>query len=153
SDINEIIDTKVRVTLQNELSNYEELLDAFFNAFMKFATDNVYISGKNNMIALPDFDDIEKIRYFLKIIEDHDFFEMLANSDNFSVRIGEGNEIISSENISVITSKYHIDDVETGVIAIIGPTRMDYNKVIHLVNFVAKKINEINKEPRGEISE
>lgn len=152
SNINEIIETRVRQMLQGELANYEELIDAFLKAFMKFTSDNIYVSGKNNMITLPDFDDIEKIRYFLKIIEDHDFFTMLANSDDFSVKIGSENEIVSSDNISVITSKYKVDD-ETGVIAIIGPTRMDYNKVIHLVNFVARKINEINQKSRGENSE
>ncbi|MDR3214769.1 MAG: heat-inducible transcriptional repressor HrcA [Bacilli bacterium] len=154
SEINNLIETKVKVILAQELANYEELLSAFFNAFIKFTSENIYVSGRNNVINLSDFNDIDKIRGLLNIMDNHDFFEMLSkNSNELTVKIGNENEIITSDDISIVTSKYQVNENETGVIAIIGPTRMDYNRVIHLVNYVAKRINQLNIKSRGENSE
>ncbi|MDF9866803.1 heat-inducible transcriptional repressor [Bacilli bacterium PM5-3] len=148
------IDNEIKEELAKHVANYEYLLDAFVNAFIKFASDYVYVGGRANIINQPDFNDINKIRSLVSVMEDHDFFETLAkNIDGTSVMIGDENQKFSIDDVTIVTSNYNVSDEEKGVIAIIGPTRMDYDKVINLLDYASDKISQLIKEKRGEDSE
>ncbi|MDL2211631.1 heat-inducible transcriptional repressor HrcA [Erysipelotrichaceae bacterium OttesenSCG-928-M19] len=150
-DVVKKIDDEIKDELGKHVSNYENLLDAFVNAFIKFASDHVYVGGRNNIINQPDFDDIEKIRSLVNVIEDYDFFETLAkNIDGNKVIIGHENEYFIDDDVTIVTSNYQVSDDEKGVIAIIGPTRMNYDKVIRLLDYASDKITQLFDEKRGE---
>jgi heat-inducible transcriptional repressor len=64
------------------------------------------------------------------------------NSDMLNIQIGQENEIIEARDCSVIITNYSLGDTILGSIGIIGPTRMEYAKVIQYLNHIRKKINE-----------
>lgn len=154
SDVVEKLNTDIKAELMKYVLDYEELLDAFINAFVRFASDYVYIGGKNNIINQPDFNDVDKVKTLVNIIENNDFFDILSdNIDGIKVSIGTESKIIEADGVSVISSNFMANDSEKGVLAIIGPTRMNYDKVIKIMEYTIKRIEEITKEKRGEFNE
>ena len=154
SDVVTKIETEIKLELAKQITNYEILLDAFVNAFIKFASDYIYVGGRANIINQPDFNDIEKIRSLISVMENNDFFNTLANKiEGTSVMIGHENESFTIDDVTIVTSNYRVSDEEKGVIAIIGPTRMNYDKVINLLDYASDKISQIIKEKRGEDGE
>ncbi|MGL4383030.1 MAG: hypothetical protein ACRCTA_04880, partial [Bacilli bacterium] len=148
------IENEVRVLLSNCIDEYEQLIDVFINAFSRFIVDKVYIGGKNNIIKQPDFNDIEKIRKLLGIMDDHSFFEHLAaNVDGMSIMIGDENQKYSLEELTIVTSNYGLSNNKKGVIAVVGPTRMEYDKVIGILDYVSIQISQLLNEQRGDESE
>lgn len=154
SDVVEKIENNIKVELAKYLLDYEELLDAFKNAFVKFASDYVYIGGRTNIINQPDFNDVGKIKTLVNVIENNDFFDILSNEiDGIRVSIGTESKIVETEGVSVVSSNFKMDETEHGVLAIIGPTRMNYDKVIKILEYTINKIEQLANEKRGESNE
>lgn len=153
-DIVARIEGDIKDELAKHVTDYEFIVDAFVNAFIKFSSDNIYVSGRNNIINQPDFNDIDKIRNIVNVMEDHDFFEELAKHiDGPAVMIGQESNKMQIDDVAIVTSNYDVNENERGVIAIIGPTRMDYDKMINLLDYVSIQISQLIKEQRGGSSE
>lgn len=112
---------------------------------ISFIEDDVYVSGLYNVINLPDFSDISKIREISRAIKDkHIILKLLnelTNTEGVHVFIGNENTVEEMKNLSVVASTYKERERPIGVIALIGPTRMDYSKAIYMVDAVAKCIS------------
>lgn len=144
--INDVVDkmNEIKPLLESQIARHEILFQAFVNAFVKFASDNVYTSGTSNMLYQPEFADIEKLKQLMKMLEDSSIWRQLGSSnEDLVVRIGEANEVMPMDNVSVITSKIHFNTEEEGQLMIVGPTRMPYNKVVALMEYMAKVIEDM----------
>ena len=66
------------------------------------------------------------------------------------VRIGdEGNEVLHMDNVAVVASKFRLNDDEEGQLMIVGPTRMQYNRVVALMEYMSKVIEELYRDEYG----
>lgn len=140
------IEEVVKPLLQVKVKQYDLLLKAFVQVFSRFINDHIYSSGTTNMLYQPEFNDLEKIRHLMEVMNDESFLRQLhIHDDGLSVKIGSEN-ILALEDVTVISSSYHIDDDEKGTIAIIGPTRMKYDQVVGLLEYVSKSIEEAYKK-------
>lgn len=138
---------EIKPLLDSQIARHEVLFQAFVSAFVKFASDNVYTSGTSNMLYQPEFSDIEKLRELMKMLEDTSIWRQLGNSDNdVVVRIGESNEVIPMDNVSVVSSKFKLNNDEEGQLMVVGPTRMPYNRVVALMEYMARVIEEMYSE-------
>lgn len=147
--INNVIEKmeEIKPLLDTQIARHEVLFQAFVSAFVKFATDNVYTSGTSNMLYQPEFSDIVKLRELMKMLEDTSIWRRLGNSEeNVVVRIGNSNEVLPMDNVSVVSSKFKINEDEEGQLMVVGPTRMPYNKVVALMEYMAKVIEEMYSE-------
>lgn len=154
----EQIEVMLKGNLKNELSkylsDYESVIDAFINTFIKAVSDEVYIGGRTNIINQPDFNDAQKIRKLINTLENQEFFLDLAKQvNNQKVMIGQEQDFLHMDDITIISQNYNINDDDKGVIAIIGPTRMEYQKVVSILEYASNKINQLIKENRGEDNE
>ena len=148
------LDNDVREELSRNVANYELFLDAFVNTFIKFASNQFYIGGRSNIINQPDFDDINKIKHIVETLEDQEFFAELAHElSQHSVLIGNVDNALPLEDVTVVSANYHISADEQGVLAIIGPKRMEYSKVIKILEYTSDQISQIFNEQRGESNE
>lgn len=151
SDVVDKLNSEIRVELAKYVLDYEELLDAFTNAFVKFASDYVYIGGRTNIINQPDFNDVNKIKSLVNVIESNDFFDILSNNfDGIKISIGNESKLIEANGVSVVSSNFKMDETEQGVLAVIGPTRMNYDKVIKIMEYTINRIEQLAREKRGE---
>jgi heat-inducible transcriptional repressor len=109
--------------------------------------DKLHIAGTGNIIDQPEFVDPRNFRSVIELIENEDIIvHLLEKHDELEqthvVTIGAENQDDNASNYSIITATYNVDGV-TGRVGIIGPTRMNYSKVIPLVDYVAKTIAEM----------
>ena len=122
---------EIEPLLASHVARHEVLFEAFVNAFMRFATENVYCSGQSNMLYQPEFADIEKLKELMKMLEDSSLFRQIANHEgNMAIEIGGEHELVQVDNVAVISSKFRIGDNEQGELMVVGPTRMQYNRVV-----------------------
>lgn len=107
----------------------------------------VFLEGAINMLNYPEFSNVERAREFLKLMVEKDLISRVlkdANSekDKIVIKIGHENDIEEMKECSLITTTYTAGDVVIGTIGIIGPTRMEYSKVLAAINYMKSKMKE-----------
>lgn len=116
---------------------------------LSFSESDIFVSGLYDVMDLPDFSDISRIRDLSKAIKDkHTILRLLEDlslTDGVKVVIGDENPIEGLKKMSIVTSTYKEGDKPMGIIALIGPTRMDYPKAILMVDTVAQCISRTLK--------
>lgn len=156
--ISEVVDkmSELEPILAEHVKRYEELFQAFLKAFVKFnsESDNIYFSGKNNMLYQPEFHDIEKVRKLMEVMENDSVWRRFKHQNKgINVSIGESNDFIDVEDVSVVSSRISIGQDE-GQLMVVGPTRMAYDRVIGMMEYMTETIeklfNDSTKENENE---
>lgn len=150
SQVSEKIHYEINTERIKELMIYNQtIIDTFLEAFTKFTKSKYYLSGKNKMLYQPEFSDVNRVRELLTFFEQNDVFKLVENTkeqQGLTVRIGRENQINAMRDCTVITVPYQLNDKDSGTIAIVGPTRMEYQKVIPLVKYLARHMSKLYKE-------
>lgn len=97
------------------------------------------------MLRQPEFHDIEKVRMLLSMIEhEKELYKlMVKNPLGINVKIGSENDDPAMENCSLITATYSVGTEQFGTVAILGPIRMDYAKVISLLTLFSQDFSTV----------
>ncbi|AKU25811.1 heat-inducible transcriptional repressor HrcA [Geobacillus stearothermophilus] len=143
-DLKEKIKTEVADVLRRHIRNYDSLLNMLIDTLDLPEEEKMFFAGKANMLNQPEFSDIEKVRPLLNIIEqEKDIYRLLRKQSQKGVQvsIGRENELHGMENCSLITATYSVGEEPLGTIAILGPTRMEYSRVITVLNRVASDLS------------
>jgi heat-inducible transcriptional repressor len=115
-----------------------------------FDYGTVFISGLSEVLGLPDFSDLQRIKEISKAIEDKHrivkLLDMLSRSEGVQVVIGSENPASEMKKLSFVLSTYKEGDRPIGTIGVIGPTRMDYLKAITVVDTTARFITRVLSE-------
>jgi heat-inducible transcriptional repressor len=107
-----------------------------------------YFSGARNVIIQPEFRSEERIGKILELLDRQDVVVQILSEnkpDGVSIVIGEENSEILMKNCSLITTTYQFEDMK-GTLGIIGPTRMQYAKIIALVQFMAETLGYLTRK-------
>lgn len=140
-EISSKLEFEVKPIIPRFVKEHEVLYDAFYNAFNEFSTrsSDVQFIGKNNFLKQPEFNNIEKVKEILNNFEDIDKVSKMEEEDNgINIYIGKESEL--SPDVAVIKTKYNYNG-EEGTIAIIGPKRMEYDKVVGILNYIRDNID------------
>ncbi|AIF43380.1 heat-inducible transcriptional repressor HrcA [Virgibacillus sp. SK37] len=130
------------------MRKYIEDFDTSYNylkaAFLADYPVKLYIGGKSNILMQPEFNDVDKIRSFYSMMENEEEIANLLkqNHDGIEVFIGQENKVDAIKDLSLITASYHLGEGQLGTIALLGPTRMEYRKVITLLNILSSEMTE-----------
>ncbi len=130
-------------------SEYREILDKILPELIQTLiysdTSEIYHDGAANILNLPEFNDISKARSFLNTLEEKELLLdiMKDTRENVSVSIGSENKYEQLQNCSLITATYKLNGKVIGSIGVIGPTRMEYSKVISAVDCMTNNLSEI----------
>lgn len=111
--------------------------------------DQVYLEGANKVFDFPEFKKVETARNFLSILDTKEQMLELLNSgmaEDINVYIGDENDREELKDLSIITFKHTAFGKDLGTIGIIGPKRMNYSKVISIMKYINKKLNENNND-------
>jgi len=139
-------DEFARFQVKDLMDYHDQLLNTFVNAFSKFYKDNYYLSGMSNVFGQPEFNDVNKLKKFMEAFEEGEVMRLVGNTNGLTVRIGSENKILAMDDCTIISVPYRIDDEKIGTIAVIGPTRMEYKKVIPLVEYIAGNMTKLYKK-------
>ena len=148
---------EIRVKVVREMAKEKSECDRLILKAMKicrealsFPYSDLFFSGLPEVLNLPDFADLKKIRELSRAIEDKHtiikLFEQVLETDGVKILIGSENSMDDMKELSVVVAACRDDNRPVGVVGIIGPTRMDYEKAIYIVNSTAKYITKILAE-------
>ena len=149
----EEINLSIMNKLRTDAGVYGDIVDKVLRevaAVFKSATDNleIYTSGTTNIFKYPEISDREKASQLVNAFEEKDKLkEILAgvnDDDNEGIRVYIGNEVPISDmrDLSVVTANYEIGEGLRGSIGIVGPKRMDYEKVLKTIKTVMASLDE-----------
>lgn len=130
----------IKPIIAKKVTQYEAVYNIFYDAFNDFTknSSNVFFSGKTNMLKQPEYSDADSIKNIISKFEDENLIKNIEEKDNgVNVYIGEESEF--DNDVTVIKTKYNING-EEGTIAIVGPKRMEYDRVIGLLDYINKNI-------------
>ncbi len=125
----------------------------FLSELVKEAEDcGIVCSGTTNILNYPEFNDINKTKDFLNFMRSDNADEIKdimkkANKDtSVSVIMGDDNPKLKERGLSMVVSDYSLGNDLTGKMAIIGPTRMDYAKVISTLNYMSSYLKGLTDD-------
>ena len=110
--------------------------------------DQLRLESTNKAFDLPEFNSLEITKNFINILDTKDLMADILNTglaQDINVYIGEESEKEELKDFSIVTFKHRVGNKDLGTIGIIGPKRMDYSKVISVMKYISKKLNE-NKD-------
>ena len=136
--VSEVLEYQVKPIIGRYVKQHEALYNAFYNAFSDFANESVRVNGTKNILMQPEFNDADKIRDIVSKFEDKDIVNSIKE-ENDGVKIYIGSENNFDDDVTIIKTKYTING-EEGTIALVGPKRMEYDRVITLLNYIMDNI-------------
>lgn len=146
-EVSSKLEFDVKPKLAKYVMQHEMIYNALYDIFsdMRDANRNVNVVGKNNIFKHKEFNDVEKIQDIFEKLDDKDkMLGIKEESNDISVYIGHENNL--DDDVTVIKTNYKTDK-DTGTIAIVGPKRMEYSRVVNLLDYIKK---QIEREENGK---
>ena len=130
-----------------------DILDALVEAISSEKDMEIYTSGATNILKYPELNDSERASRLIGTLEEKKLLTNLitetgSEDDNRGIQIYIGNEtpVQSMKDCSVVTATYELDDGLRGTIGVIGPKRMDYEKVVETLKHVKEQLDDAYKK-------
>ena len=140
--VSERLELEVKPKIKDVIKRYEEVCSFFQNAFHDFTMDNsdIIFSGKTNILDYKEYEEPNKLKEMISKLEDQELVKNINTTDEgINVYIGEETEF--DKDVTIIKTHYKVGNDE-GTLAIIGPKRMEYDKVLTLLNFLKNDIEK-----------
>jgi heat-inducible transcriptional repressor len=106
----------------------------------------LYIDGQENIVSFPDFGDFDQLSGLLKVVEQKNLLASVLTKvmkkEGLSVKIGSETGRRELRDVSLVSSTYKLDDKPVGVLGILGPRRMEYGRMIAVVEAVTRLVNQ-----------
>lgn len=143
NDVGKRLELEVKPVIKNQIRQYETVYNIFYDAFNDFVNNNsnIHVTGKTKIFEQPEYSDINELKRLANKLEDNNLItkvEEVSDEDDIKVYIGDENEFDS--NCTIIRKKYHVNG-EEGTIAVIGPKRMDYQRIVGLLEYIDDAID------------
>jgi heat-inducible transcriptional repressor len=151
---------EIRETFKERFKDIKEdkhpIIRLFVDSVDKIFKDDMrgeraLITGAKNVIRQPEFENPESFQSVIELIEDKDIIihilEKSGDDKQVYISIGSENENEKLNEYSFISKKYQLGEI-SGTLGIVGPKRMEYSKVIAIVDYIAKMISEILKNEK-----
>lgn len=133
----------IRPELGQVVKRHEILFTAFLKAFIRFANDSVYFSGKDKVLFQPEFEDINKMKQLVGMFEDKKVWQHMDDNTNaVALTMRSGSQLTWVNDLAVVRSKFHLNDDDSGELMVVGPSRMAYDRIVPLLDYVARMIEK-----------
>ena len=140
------------------LSRVDLSLDLFKKVYNEFegvfepGGVKVYLGGTSYILEQPEFNDLEKVKKMLKLLDQEEMLNKIINSisdSDLEIKIGQENEVEDIKNCSLVVATYYISNRAVGKIGVIGPTRMEYPRVISSVDVISDILGKLISKASG----
>ena len=142
-EVSSKLEFEVKPKIADTIKQQKAIYDALYNVFNDISNEaNIKVNKPSNILSEPEFNDADKIRNLLNKFEDKDFISQIKqNEDEDGVNIFIGSESEFDDDVSIIKTSYNVNGEEV-TIALIGPKRMEYDKVTSLLNYIKNNIED-----------
>lgn len=144
NEISEKLEYEIKPIIGKYVKQHEVLYNAFYDAFSEFTNgtnNDVHFVGRSNFLKQPEFTSVDKVQEVLSKFDD---INVIKEEENNGINIYIGSESEISNDMAVIKTKYNFNG-EEGTIAIIGPKRMEYDKVVSLLDYIKNNLGGHNE--------
>lgn len=133
--------------MQRHIAHFEELMNMLDEVLSgDHDGQRLFLSGATNMLTQPEFRDVDKVKTILDLLEETPTLMKMLNSaqsgSGIQVKIGNENDHAAFASCSLITATYSIEGEAVGTIGILGPTRMDYARVMRILDILSKDMTQ-----------
>lgn len=147
TDLNDRLEY-LKLTFVSKIPFITDITNLIGNEISKTEKSNIELEGISNIFNFPEYRDLNKAKELIHFLENKNELEDLFlsyNGDEIYVSIGrENNKDFLNEN-TIVASSYDLGDGSKGKIAVIGPTRMDYEKIISTLISLNDRFRDILK--------
>ena len=134
------LEFEVKPIIGNYVKQHEQLYNAFYHVFTDFTNQEVNVMGRHKMLEQPEFSsNVEKIKNVYSKLEEDEIVKNIEEDDDNNIKVYIGKENNIDSDVTVIKTKFKKGN-EEGTIAIIGPKRMEYDRVVGLLEYMKEKI-------------
>jgi len=116
-------------------------------AFESDGTQELFVDGTAYILRQPDFMDLRAMRDLFDVLDDRakllDILDRVMESNCLCVTLGKETPLTSVPDMGLVSSPYAIQGQSLGVISVMGPLRMDYAKVVPMVDYMARILTDI----------
>lgn len=146
---------KIEEEMKEDEARYDRIIESALRLYRRIieieGTGEIYIGGISEVFNLPDFSaDIERLKRLFRAIEDKgtliELLDRAMEGEGVRVYIGSENPCQEMRDCSLITSTYKEGERVIGTLGVIGPRRMDYREVIHIVDSTARHLSRLLTE-------
>lgn len=150
----EMIDKPLEEYIFNELHYSINIIKTIIEEIRKMIKkdERIYLEGRNKNFDLPEFKSLDTARNFVNVLDENDTMLDILKSgvaDDIQIYIGDENKSEELKDFSIITFKHSVGNKDMGTIGIIGPKRMNYSKVISVMKYINKILND-NDDTNGK---
>ena len=139
----------LRPELAAVVQRHDLLFTAFVQAFVRFASENIYFSGKDRMLYQPEFEDISKLKELMNMLDDSSVWRRIGNDEHALVTTARGAELTWYNDVAIVRSTFRVNDSESGQLMVVGPSRMNYDQIVGMLDYVAQMIEKMYMKTGG----
>ncbi len=155
SEINLNVIQKIKEQAGNYSNVVSDILDAIAEAISEEDEVEIFTSGATNILKYPELTDMEKVTELMGTFEEkkqlteliaNKFDDSTSNNRGIQVYIGSETTVEAMKDCSVVTATYELEEGVYGKIGIVGPKRMDYEKVVSTLHTLMVQLDELFKK-------
>lgn len=152
--LDDVLKSEIIEDVGTDIEALSQLRGSVMPSFMRTLEDmmnvHLYMEGMMNIFNIPEYSSIDRARDFMELFARKDEFtrQMLERGDGVVVTIGEEND--NMKDCTLITATYHVDGKLVGKIGVIGPTRMKYDEVTSIMEYLTNNLSESFKLTDGK---
>jgi len=135
--------------IEDEIAGFKEIFDdvlSILKVYINEHSENVHVEGALKMLDYPEYNNVEDAKHFLSVINDKNSVSEFIIDDvdsNIEFQVKIGKEDSGVDKCAIVTAQYKVGEDIVGQAGVIGPERMDYKKVISVLDFMKKTFNNI----------
>ena len=139
-EVSKKLEFEIKPIIGQYVKQHEQLYNAFYHVFTDFNNKEVNIMGRSKMLDQPEFSsNIEKVKNVFNKLESNEILQNVEEDDDNNIKVYIGNENNIDSDVTVIQTKYK-NHGEEGTIAIVGPKRMEYDRVVSMLEYIKENI-------------
>lgn len=144
---------EVQAVIGKNFEILASVMELVHQAVSEIDRKQIFVDGVSNIFRFPEYENVEKVKELFKVIEDKDnllrIITEAAPTAQTKVLIGDEIPIPELKNNSIILSPYRLDENLSGVLGVLGPARMDYSKVISVLEFFTEQLSAVLSKDCG----
>jgi len=139
-EVSSKLEFEIKPIIGNYVKQHEQLYNAFYHVFSDFTNQEVNVMGRSKMLEQPEFSsNIDTVKNVFNKLESPELLENITEDADNNIKIYIGKENNIDNDVTVIQTKYKQNGQE-GTIAIIGPKRMEYDRVVGMLEYIKENI-------------
>lgn len=133
------LEFEVKPIIGKYVKQHEQLYNAFYHVFNDFTNQEVNVVGKNKFLTQPEFSNINKIQSVFSKLDNPELLRKIEEDDDNNIKVYIGSESKIDDDVTVIKTRFKNGNQE-GTLAIIGPKRMEYDRVVSYLEYMKENI-------------